>query len=554
MPSLRDYQLDLKDRVLNAPGHVLCVMPTGGGKSVFLANLVSERDHPCAVIAHRREIISQLSLHLASWGVRHRIIASRPVVRLITNQHRKQFGTSFYAPTASVGVASIQTLASKTFAARDWAQQCRTVVLDEAHHYLRQNRFGETCTMFPHAQFLGMTATPRRADNKALGAQADGLFDTMVCGPTTGRLIADGWLTDYKYIAAGDIDLSGVAITKTGDYSPTGLKAALSKSEIVGDIVTEYQRHAAGRQGITFGADVESAQHIAEQYRNAGIAAECIHAKTDDALRNALIDKFRVGDVTQLVNVDLFGEGFDVPGVEVVSMARPTQSLALFLQQCGRSLRVAPGKERAIIIDHVSNWKRHGLPDSPREWSLDANPRRRNSASDGGPKLRVCVECTQPHPAHLSACPWCSAERPAPVARQTIDQVEGNLTELDARVLMALRETVRLETPESMADRVGYVAGAPAGIAAFRRQTERIETQHKLAEAIDLWAGAQRDAGLRIEEMYRLFYSTFGVDVLSAQNRKSREMAELQSHIERDIIATCSASRTQNRKDSNHEN
>ena len=158
-------------------------------------------------------------------------------------------------------------------------------------------------------------------------------------------------------------------------------------------MVDHYLRIAKGKLGVTFAVDVEAAGDIATAFKKAGVPAEIVTAKTPDTLRASILRRFRNRELLQLVNVDLFGEGFDLPAIEVVSMARPTQSFSLFAQQFGRALRPMDGKEHAIIIDHVGNVHRHGLPDAPRDWSLDRRERRSSKNVDIVIPTRTCPEC-----------------------------------------------------------------------------------------------------------------------------------------------------------------
>jgi len=285
--------------------------------------------------------------------------------------------------------------------------------------------------MFPQARWLFPTATPLRADGKGLGRHADGLVDVMVLAPSMRDIINMGYLTDYRIFAPpSDLDLTQVALSQaTGDYNADQLRKAVHKSHITGDVVAHYLKLASGKLGVTFAVDVEAATEIAAAFRAAGVPAEVVSAKTPDALRSQILRRFKAREILQLVNVDLFGEGFDHPPIEVVSFARPTESFALFCQQFGRALRLmlskraatvhahltdeqrraaiaASEKPVAYIIDHVNNVLRHGLPDARREWSLDRRERRSNGKSDAIP-MRVCVnpECIQPYERIYKCCP-----------------------------------------------------------------------------------------------------------------------------------------------------
>lgn len=542
MIQLRDYQSDLNDRINEAFASsdkvrdVCAVLSTGGGKSVILAKRISDSTLPVALLVHRTELVSQLSIQLARFGVRHRIIAPSATVRSIRNEHFREFGKTFDNPNAQHMVASVDTLLNRIDQLGSYLGQVSEIITDEAAHQLRENKWGVARQMFKNARGVGFTATPCRADGKGLGRHADGFFDVMVRGPTTGKLIANGHLSRYKIIAKpSDIDLSDVAISATtGDYSAPQVRKKSHESHIVGDVVQTYIKHALGKQGIVFTVDVETANELAEQFRQAGVPAASVSAKTDEAERQDSVRRFRNGELKVLTNCDLFGEGFDVPGVEVVSLARPTMSLSLHLQQVGRALRPAPGKQFASIIDHVGNWERHGLPDSPRNWTLDGTTRKERQLDADAVKLTTCLECFLVFERKLlPTCPYCGCTR-EPSARRAPEQVDGDLFELDPDVLAALRESVELPDPADVARKIGHKAGRLAGKAAFTHAEERIKEQAALRDAIALWAGVRKERGQSDSVSYREFFLRFGVDVLTVQTLPRREMEEMRERVERD--------------------
>lgn len=405
------------------------------------------------------------------------------------------------------------------------------VVVHNCHHVLRGNKWGKAAEMFPNAKGLGVTATPLRADGKGLGRHADGLFDDMYVGPSMRDLINMGYLTEYRVFAPpNDIDLSAVATSaSTGDYSKVQLTKAVRKSHVVGDVVAHYLRIAPGKLGITFATDVETATDMAAAYNAAGVPAAVVSAKTPDAERIALLRKFKNRQLLQLVNVDLFGEGFDLPAIEVVSMARPTQSYALYVQQFGRALRLLGGKIEALIIDHVGNVVRHGLPDARQEWTLDGKDKQRNGGPSDAIPVKACPACTAVYERINAACPFCG-HKAAPAARSGPDQVDGDLIELDAETLAAMRGDVERVDMDPEAYRAELAAKHTPKIgqmAHVKRHAERQEAQKALRESIAWWAGYQRALGRSDSESYRRFYFKFGTDVLTAQALNTREAIDL---------------------------
>jgi len=512
--------------------NILAVLPTGAGKTVTFSDIIHEHKGVCCAIAHRQELVCQISLALAQDEIRHRIIGPASVVRLCVNIHMQEIGTSYYDPSASCAVAGIDTLTRRSN--DPWFQTVTLWVQDEAHHVLTKNKWGKAITMFPNARGLGVTATPLRADGKGLGRHADGVFDTMVLGLGMRDLINQKYLTDYRIFAPlSDIDFNDVTISKTtGEFNPDKLRKAVHKSHVIGDVVSHYMKIAPGRLGVTFAVDVQTATDIAEQFNRSGVPAEVVHAKTPDAQRIAIIKRFRNRQLMQLVNVDLFGEGFDLPAIEVISMARPTQSYPLYVQQFGRSLRPMEGKTVATIIDHVGNVIRHGLPDAPRLWSLDRRESRDTGGSDAIP-VRACPACTSVYERFLKTCPFCD-HTVTPAERSGPEFVDGDLLELSPEALARMRGEVD-KIDMDLGDYGDWLASRNvSGVVHatnVKRHRVRQETQAVLRESIAYWAGGQRAKGRSDSESYRRFYFMFGCDVLTAVALGTTEARELTSRV-----------------------
>jgi superfamily II DNA or RNA helicase len=410
------------------------------------------------------------------------------------------------------------------------------VVVHNCHHVLAGNKWGKACGLFPAARGLGVTATPTRADGKGLGRHADGLMDHMIVGPTMRELIDQEYLTDYRIFAPkSDLDLSQVAVGDSGEYVATQLRAAVHKSHITGDVVEHYLRLAPGKLGVTFAVDIEAATEIAAAFRARGVPAEVVSSKTPDAQRVATLRRFRKRELLQLVNVDLFGEGFDLPAIEVVSMARPTESYALFCQQFGRALRLLEGKFVALIIDHVGNVFRHGLPDAMREWSLDRREKRGRSSATGIMPTTACGQCAGVYERFLVACPYCGHVN-EPAGRSAPEQVDGDLQELDAAVLAAMRgEVDRIDS----APRVpAHLAGTPAGGAISKHHRARQEAQRELRGRLALYGGWRHSTGESLREAQRRFFHTFGVDVMTAQALGASDAQALDEQITKLLTAS----------------
>lgn len=544
---LFDYQNDLDSGIDSAYDRgarcVMPVLPTGGGKTVIVSNFVKKQNQASCAIAHRQELVSQISLAFARFDLPHRIIAPRNVIKEIAAIHSDEIGTSkFINPTAPAAVAGVDTILKRTEELASWLPTVGLAVIDEGHHVLQDNKWGKAFNLFPNARGLFPTATPRRADRMGLGSWADGLVDEFVEGPTMRELINRGRLCDYRIICAQKqaFDLSKVALSeKTGDFNVTQLRkeSQSHKAEIAGDVVTEYLKHARGKLGVTFAVDIETATTIAEKYRAAGVPAEVVSSHSKARVRAAVLRDFKQRKLMQLVNVDIFGEGFDLPAIEVASFARPTKSFSLYCQQFGRALRVLEGKDKAIIIDHVGNVIEHGLPDAPQVWSLERGTFRPQRKADDAIPLRACADCSQPYEAVLPECPHCG-EPYFPPDRSGPKAVEGDLVELDSQVLEALRQEVAKadESPESVERRVSFGTNNPmAAKGAANHQRRRIEIQDALRSSMSWWGGYHAELGRQSPEIQKRFYHAFGIDVLSAQALKRAEALTLATKINNDI-------------------
>lgn len=542
MITLRPDQAQLKADIYrawnNGAQNVCAVLPTGGGKSIVVTDVLRDFDAQGAqqvFIAHRTELVSQMAMHVARRGIKHRVIGPDAVVKQVVAEQRVEFGRSFVSPSANCSVSGVDTINARADELSKWAQQIDVWYGDEFHHFLRDNKWGKAVNLFGRARGLGVTATPLRADGRGLGRHADGVADTMVLGLNMRELIDIGALSEYEIVVPeSDFYIDDTAITETGDYSPKKMREASKKSHIVGDVVTEYMRYAIGKRAICFATDVETSGEIAARFNAAGIPAASVSAKTPAEVRAEFIRRFKSGKIWVLVNVDLFGEGFDVPACEIVVMARPTASLAVYLQQFGRALRVIQGKQFGLVIDHVGNWKRHNLPDKPRTWTLDRREKRAKQVKDPEEiELTVCRSCSKPYERAVVACPHCGAVPVVtPSARGSIEQVDGDLILLDRAKLAQMRAAIELESPASVGQRVAAAAGHIAAAGQIQRQIERIQAQQRLETSIAHWAGLQRALGRPDRESYRRFYLTTGVDVLTALTLPRKEMDELSQKIE----------------------
>lgn len=431
--ALRDYQVRIIEEVrglLKAGARsVLIQSPTGSGKTALTAHMLgtaSGRGHRCFFTVHRRELIKQSVRTFNTVGIPHGVVAAgwladrRPLVQ----------------------IAGIQTLARRY----DRIPTPKLVVWDEAHH-LAAKSWTAVHDAYPDAVHIGLSATPERLDGQGLGT----FFEHMVCGPTVAELIEAGWLAPYRLYAPAGVDLSGVH-SRAGDYAKDELRAVMDRPAITGDAVEHYRRLAPFKRAVAFCVSIEHSQHVVEQFNAAGFPAAHVDGETDPVVRDATIQRFERGDIRILSNVDLFSEGFDLPALECSILLRPTQSLALYLQQCGRALRPCDGKTEALILDHAGNSARHGLPDDERQWSLEGRAQRRKKADDESVPVRVCPRCFAAQPPAVGNCRYCGALFVA--KPREVEQVDGELVEVDPAVARRerLKEQARATTLEDLVE------------------------------------------------------------------------------------------------------
>ena len=564
--ALRPYQqqlvADVRAAWSNGAQNVLMQLSTGGGKTLCLADIIRHHEGASAAIAHRAELVSQLSQALAREGVYHNLICADDDKRVIAKMHAELFGRCYYAPGAPCAVVSVDTI-NRRDNLKDWERSVTLWVTDEGHHTTRTNKWGKAVARFTHANVRGLlpTATPRRADGLGLGRSTDGVADVMVQGPSGRWLMDEGYLTRYRVVAAESHirDMLGDT-TASGDWSTAQLRKAAVQSQIVGDIAPTYLANAAGRLGITFSTDVETAKEIATAYRQCGVPAEIITGETDDSIRRAVWRRFEAREILQVVAVDVISEGVDVPCLEVVTFARPTASLNVMLQQLGRLLRpmYAPGYDletregrlaamaasgkgtHGLLIDHTGNFLRHGGgPDMPRAWSLDRREKRAASRSETRVRLCLAPLCGMAYEAYRITCPHCGAAPPPPVRRDGPEWVEGDLHELDPALLERMRgDVARVDADVDDERRRLLAAHAPAVSISqhLRRHEARHRAQHGLREVMAAWGGYRSAEGLADREVARLFYERFGVDVLSAQALGVTEAEALMGRIAEGLI------------------
>ncbi|MEB3338845.1 MAG: DEAD/DEAH box helicase [Leptolyngbyaceae bacterium] len=357
--ALRDYQNAAIQGVYShwkaGLFRVMLQLPTGGGKTVIFSFIIHDfisRFLRVLVLVHKDELIWQAKQKLEEiTGLKLGVIKAGHPVDI----------------ACQIQVASVQTLHKRKHLIGGFD----LVVVDEAHHCTART-YTEILELLPEAYVLGVSATPERLDGQGFAH----IFDAIVLGPQVSWLMEAGHLSPYKlYAATQEISVKGVA-TVAGDFNPNQLKRAALSADIMGAIIPTWRTYADGLQTVVFCIDREHARDVCDLFSTARINAAYLDGKTPTEERREILQQFAAGIITVLVNCGIVSEGLDIPGIQAVQILRPTKSLALYLQQLGRALRPAPGKT-AIIIDHTSNWKTHGLPCEERIWSLTDQPKRK---------------------------------------------------------------------------------------------------------------------------------------------------------------------------------
>ena len=418
---LFDYQEDMVKRVQEAFKHhdaVMVQMPTGTGKTMVLANIVfsflEKSNHPIWIVAHRRELVSQIKETIFS-----KITPSLFTLKEgnFSKTHPSSLtlkggSTAFPKPLSPQGTGDVtalrcsEPLRSKVGGASKPSPDCLSagalikvtsiqwlsrhygemeekpglIVIDEAHHALAET-YAEVMNTYPKAKKLGLTATPYRLNGKGF----TDLFDTLLCSWSMEKFISEGRLSLYDYYSIKPDSADQLLIDSLqkrgadGDYQQKELNEVMDVKPSLERLCLTIKEYVPGKKGIVYAISIQHAEHIAEFYRENGINAVAISSKTPLAERQELIERFKSSslssslnstsdDIEVLVSVDLFSEGFDCPDVEFIQLARPTLSLAKYMQMVGRGLRVAEGKEYCVILDNVGLYKRFGLPSVDRDW------------------------------------------------------------------------------------------------------------------------------------------------------------------------------------------
>ena len=363
--SLRSYQQQAKQDIFaawNECNNVLFQMPTGTGKTRLFTSIISDikfcslsnrKDVKILIVAHRIELIDQISESLDKYKIRHGIIAG--------NKERNL--------RYEVQVASIQTIThhANYNVAKDL--NINYIIIDEAHH-ATANSYRKLWNMFPLSKKLGVTATPWRMN----GMGFESIFNKILISAPIKTFIEKGWLAPYSYYSINFTSSLKKEINEIqefdieGDYKTSALESIVDQRSIRAHLLDSYMKLAKGKKGIIYSISRKHSEHICEEFQKAGVKIVKIDSRTPKNERKLYVERFKKGLIDIIVNVDIFSEGFDCPDIDFIQLARPTKSLVKYLQQVGRGLRPNPNKKKCLILDNVGSHFEFGFPDTERDW------------------------------------------------------------------------------------------------------------------------------------------------------------------------------------------
>jgi superfamily II DNA or RNA helicase len=402
MIKLRKYQENLinkiKIQLLQGKKSICAVLGCGAGKSIIqgmIAKSATDKHNQVLFLVHRKELCKQIENTFTECGVDF--------------------------DYCQIGM--VQTITRRLSKTKDPV----IIITDECHHSASAS-YTRIYDYFKQATRLGFTATPIRMNEGGLGK----VYDSLVEGVSTKWLIENNYLSPYKYYSVKLADTLGLHV-KRGDFDSKELAALMEQKYIYGDTIKNYVNLANGKKTIIYCTSIKSSIATVEEFQAAGIKAAHIDGTTPDKERKQIIQDFRNGKITVLSNVDLFGEGFDVPDCECVILLRPTKSLALFIQQSMRSMRYKPNKT-AIIIDHVGNVFEHGLPDDTREWTLTAKKKKTQSAIH----VKQCPVCYACMSTGAKICPECKYVFPKQEIAER-KKIDTELGKIDRKTIIAAK-------------------------------------------------------------------------------------------------------------------
>ncbi|MGI2303970.1 DEAD/DEAH box helicase family protein [Staphylococcus cohnii] len=412
MIPLRDYQEELLNGVYNSMSkgnkNIMVQSPAGSGKSVTMSEIArraTEKGNRVLFIVHRRELVSQIKGTFIANDVDMEL-CHVGMVQTVSNRIKR--GNE---PTPSI------------------------ILVDEAHHSLAKT-YTNIFESFPNAYVYGFTATPWRMSNKGF----TDIFQELIPGKSVQWLIDNERLAPFKYYSKNLMNEDKLK-KQHGEYTDDSITLAL-EPRIYGDVIENYRKFANNKKTIIYTHNVESSKQVAEKFNEQGYKALQVDGKTNNQQRELAMEMFREGKVNILVNAELYGEGVDVPDCECVVLLRPTESLTLFIQQTMRAMRYQPNKQ-AIIIDHVGNYARHGLPNTEHDWNEHFKGSDKKIKSDNSIPIKECPECFGVVESAYTICPYCGCEFPKEETQELSVDESAELEEVTNEMI-----TLNFKTPE----------------------------------------------------------------------------------------------------------
>ncbi|SUM72780.1 DEAD/DEAH box helicase [Staphylococcus hominis] len=434
MIQLRDYQNELIEGIYQSMSKgntkIMVVSPAGSGKSVTMSEIArraTDKGNRVLFIVHRRELVNQIKGTFAANDVDMDLCH----------------------------VGMVQTVSNRIKRGKELTPSI--ILVDEAHHSMAKT-YLNIFESFNNAYVLAFTATPWRMSGRGF----TDIFQDLIVGKTVQWLIDNNRLAPFKYYSVNLMDDDKLKKNSTGDFSDASITLSM-EPQIYGDVIKNYKKFADGQKTIIYTHNVQSSKEVAEKFISNGYAAKQVDGKTPKVEREKAMELFRSGEITILVNAELYGEGVDVPDCECVILLRPTMSLTLFIQQTMRSMRYQPNK-LATIIDHVGNYARHGLPNTEHNWNVHFKGERKKSKDNDAIPIKECPECYSVIESSYSICPACGFEFPQEreETELLIDE-DAELEEVDDKIItLTLKEPEECESVEELyqlAKQKGYKPG-----------------------------------------------------------------------------------------------
>lgn len=407
---LRDYQENVINQVkaayrkgCKAP---CIVLPCGGGKSVIVADIAkrtTDKGNRVLFIVHRKELCDQIRRTFSNWGVNMNLCM----------------------------VGMVQTVCRRVN-----KMPAPALIITDENHHSKAGSYMKIYEAFPKARRVGVTATPVRLDGSGL----KDVNDTLIVGVSAKWLINHNFLAPYDYYAPSVVDLTDVK-TVRGEFDFKSVEKVMIEKAVFGNVIENYRKLADGKQAVCYCTTIKHSLAMEQAFNDAGIDARHIDGNTPKAERDKIIEMFRSGQIDILCNVDLISEGFDVPDCECVMLLRPTKSLTLYIQQSMRCMRYKPNK-RAVIIDHVGNYVRFGLPDADRQWSLEGKKKKsKDRTVDKEEVIQNCPKCFQVFAKYdrdgksVKECPFCGYVFPKSKTKEIEERAEARLKKIESFVI-----------------------------------------------------------------------------------------------------------------------